>query len=67
VFVSDVIAYLFGDAPLTNTRSLALVGDPNANAYKLLFAFSWSRQEVDVFVWSGNSNVNSVNRHVRHL
>lgn len=27
---------------LTNTRSLALVGDPDANAYELLFSFSSS-------------------------
>jgi hypothetical protein len=53
MFASYVVGYLFGYAPLTNTRSLALVGDPNANAYKLLLAFSSSRQEVDVFVWLG--------------
>ena len=27
---------------MTNTRSLALVGDPDANAYELLFSFSSS-------------------------
>jgi hypothetical protein len=31
---SDIIGYLFGDAHLTNTRSLALVGDRDANAYE---------------------------------
>ena len=53
MFASDVIGSVFGYVPLTNTRSLALVGDSNANAYKLLFAFSSSRQEVGVFVWLG--------------
>jgi hypothetical protein len=40
IFASDIIGYLFGYAHLTNTRSLALVGDPDANAYELLFSFS---------------------------
>jgi hypothetical protein len=40
VFVADIIGYLFGYAQLTNTRTLALVGDPEACAYELLFSFS---------------------------
>lgn len=32
--------YLLGNARLTNTRSLALIGDPSAQAYELLFSFS---------------------------
>lgn len=31
---------LFGYAQLTNARALALVGDPEAGAYELLFSFS---------------------------
>jgi hypothetical protein len=37
---SDIIGYLFGYAHLTDTRSLALVGDPDANADELLFSFA---------------------------
>jgi hypothetical protein len=39
LFAADMVGYLFGYAQLTNTRSLALVGDPNAGAYELLFSF----------------------------
>jgi hypothetical protein len=35
-----MIGYLVGYANLTNTRSLALLGDPDASAYELLFSFS---------------------------
>ncbi len=45
IFTSDIIGYLFGYAHLTNTRSLALVGDPDANAYELLFSFSSSEEK----------------------
>jgi hypothetical protein len=44
---------LFGYAQLTNTRSLALVGDPEANAYELLFSFS-SSEEKDQFLELAN-------------
>ena len=40
VFAADIIGYLFGYARLTNARALALVGDPEAGAYELLFSFS---------------------------
>src|SRR5690348_10434855 len=33
-------AICFGYAQLTNARALALVGDPEAGAYELLFSFS---------------------------
>jgi hypothetical protein len=56
MFASDIIGYLFGYAHLTNTRSLALVGDPDANAYELLFSFS-SSEEKDQF--SGTSPLKS--------
>ena len=37
---ADTIGYLWGYARLTNTRSLALLGDPSAEAYEILFSFS---------------------------
>ena len=40
LFAADIIGYLVGYANLTNTRSLALLGDPEASAYELLFSFS---------------------------
>jgi hypothetical protein len=36
---ADTIGYLLGYAHLTNTRSLALVGDPEMMAYEILFSF----------------------------
>jgi hypothetical protein len=38
LFAADIIGYLVGYANLTNTRSLALLGDPDASAYELLFS-----------------------------
>jgi len=38
--IRDIIGYLVGYAHLSNTRSLALFGDPDASAYELLFSFS---------------------------
>src|ERR1700674_3654290 len=40
VFAADIVGYLFGYAQLANARALALVGDPEAGAYELLFSFS---------------------------
>ncbi len=37
---ADTIGYLLGYARLTNTRSLALIGDPSEMAYEILFSFS---------------------------
>jgi hypothetical protein len=37
---ADTIGYLLGYAHLTNTRSLALIGDPLEMAYEILFSFS---------------------------
>jgi hypothetical protein len=45
LFAADVIGYLVGYANLTNTRSLALLGDPDASAYELLFSFSSSAEK----------------------
>ena len=41
-FAADIIGCLVGYANLTNTRSLALLGDPDASAYELLFSFTVS-------------------------
>ena len=48
LFAADIIGYLCGYAHLTNTRSLALLGDPGASAYELLFSFA-SPTEKDQF------------------
>jgi len=37
---AEAIGYYFGYAQLTNTRILALVGDPVGHAYELLFSFA---------------------------
>ena len=39
---ADTIGYLLGYAHLTNTRLLALLGDPDMMAYEILFSFSSS-------------------------
>ena len=49
LFAFDIIVYLVGYANLTNTRSLALLGDPDASAYELLFSFS-SPEEKNEFL-----------------
>ena len=36
---AEAIGYLFGYSQLTDTRMLALLGDPDAQAYELLFSF----------------------------
>jgi hypothetical protein len=40
LYGADIIGYMVGYANLTNTRSLALLGDPDAGAYELLFSLS---------------------------
>ena len=37
---AEVIGYLLGYAQMTDTRMLALLGDPEAQAYELLFSFN---------------------------
>ena len=64
-FASDIIGYLFGYAQLTNTRSLALVGDPDANAYELLFSFS-SSEEKKQFLELVRSNPDMGNDYVEN-
>src|SRR5438128_12091577 len=48
-FSAEIIGCLFGYAHLTNTRSLALLGDQDADAYELLFSFS-SPEEKERFL-----------------
>src|SRR5260370_14491790 len=55
LFAADIIGYLVGYANLTNTRSLALLGDPDASAYELLFSFS-SPEEKNKFLNLVRSN-----------
>jgi hypothetical protein len=54
-FAADLIGYLVGYASLTKTRSLALLGDPDASAYELLFSFS-SPEEKNEFLNLVRSN-----------
>lgn len=37
---TDAIAYMLAFAQMTDTRMVALIGDPEADAYELLFSFS---------------------------
>ncbi len=37
---TEAIGYMFAFAQMTDTRMLALVGNPEADAYELLFSFS---------------------------
>jgi hypothetical protein len=55
LFAADIIGYLVGYANLTNTRSLALLDDPDAGAYELLFSFS-SPEEKNEFLNLVRSN-----------
>jgi hypothetical protein len=55
LFAADSIGYLVGYANLTNTRSLVLLGDPDAGAYELLFSFS-SPEEKNEFLNLVRSN-----------
>jgi len=48
LFAAGMIGYLVGYANLTNTRSLALLGDPDASAYELLFSFSSPEEKKGV-------------------
>ncbi|MDW5267413.1 MULTISPECIES: hypothetical protein [Acidobacteriaceae] len=44
---TESIGYLFAYAQMTDTRMLALIGDPEANAYELLFSFSSPEDKAD--------------------
>ena len=43
---ADTIGYLLGYAHLTNTRSLALLGDPDMMAYEILFSFPSPKEKM---------------------
>jgi hypothetical protein len=60
---ADTIGYLLGYAHLTNTRSLALVGDPEMMAYEILFSFP-SPKEKTLFLDLIRSNEELGNEYV---
>jgi hypothetical protein len=62
-FAADIIGYLVGYANLTNTRSLALLGDPDASAYELLFSFP-SPEEKNEFLNLVRSNEDLGNDYI---
>ena len=65
MFALDIIGYLFGYTHLTNTRSLTLVGDPDANAYELLFSFSWPEKK-EQFLELVRSNLDMGNDYIEN-
>ena len=66
LFAADIIGYLVSYANLTNTRSLALLGDPDACAYELLFSFS-SPEEKNEFLNLVHSNEDMENDYIIEL
>jgi len=46
LFAADIIGCLCGYAHVTNTRSLAVIGDADAEAYELLFSFSSPKEKT---------------------
>ena len=66
LFAADIIGYFVRYANLTNTRSLALLGDPHACAYELLFSFS-SPAEKNEFLNLVHSNEDMGNDYIIEL
>ena len=66
LFAADIIGYFVGYANLTNTRSLALLGVPDASAYELLFSFS-SPEEKTEFLNLVRSNEDRGNDYIAEL
>ena len=66
LFAADIIGYLVGYANVTNTRSLALLGDPDASAYELLFSFS-SPEEKSEFLNLVRSNEDMGDDYITEL
>jgi hypothetical protein len=66
LFAADIIGYLVGYANLTNTRSLALLGDTDASAYELPFSFS-SPEEKNEFLNLVRSNEDMGNDYITEL
>jgi len=52
---ADAVGYLVEYAQVTDTRILALVGDPDAEAYEILFSFS-SPENKNLFLDLARSN-----------
>ncbi len=65
LFAADIIGYLCGYAHLTNTRSLALLGDPDASAHELLFSFA-SSTDKDQFLDLVRSNEDLGNDYIEN-
>jgi hypothetical protein len=63
LFGADIVGYLVGYAQLTNTRVLALIGDPDASAYEFLFSFS-SPEEKKEFLDLVRSNEDMGNDYI---
>ena len=63
LFAADIIGYLVGYANLTNARSLALLGDPDASAYELLCSLS-SPEEKSEFLNLVRSNEEMGNDYI---
>ena len=63
LFGAEIVGYLVGYAQLTNTRSLALLGDPDAGAFELLFSFS-SPDEKNEFLNLVRSNEDMGNDYI---
>ena len=42
---ADIISYLVGCSDLSNTRALALLGDPDASAYERIFSFRLLKED----------------------
>jgi len=63
LFAADIIGCLCGYAHVTNTRSLAVIGDADAEAYELLFSFS-SPKEKTQFLDLVRSNADMGNSYV---
>src|ERR1700733_9725223 len=66
LFAADIIGDLVGYANLTNTRSLAFLGDRDASAYELLFSFS-SPEEKNEFLNLVRSNEDMGNDYIIEL
>jgi hypothetical protein len=66
LFGADIVGYLVGYAQLTNTPVLALIGDPDASAYELLFSFS-SPEEKSEFLNLVRSNGEMGDEYISEL
>jgi len=62
---ANTIGYLLGYAHLTNTRCLALLGDPDMMAYEILFSFS-SPSEKKTFLDLIRSNDELGNEYIEN-